>query len=1763
MNDAGDVVGARSGVRVSAVAIWATSQANFLTPWTPAGSHTQTDDYSSGLTTINEGLSGARIVTGLQQTGHLAGNISTTVSDYFISQVPLALSVLSTVTRVCNTSTEQCTTTGGDAYSFRDINNLGGGVGMKHIYNPPPGQDMALYYNLASTPSGDSAFEPYGLNDTGLVAGLSNDSVFRLWEPSTTTFRNFTLPNPVTRQSIRITNCCNDGGAVRVTDAPATDPKATTYILVGDNLITRAWKNANGDPSLIPIYTVFAASQLIPPNSPYFDVALKNIANNGLIAATAHSQLDQLVHTLLLIPPNIATSYLKLNDIKLGGDENGDCGMAQYSAHALRASLNIQDTPFRYSPPIGPAIAFTVTYNQKEDQQPTSFSYSNLGPNWTFNWMAYVTDDPSLPATSTSVYLPGGGSESYTLAGNSFPADPQSHAILVRTGLNSYERRSPDGSIQVFSASDNAVSFPRKLFMTQWIDPTGNSVTLEYDPMMRIIHIKDALNQTTTLQYNEPDQFKISKVVEPFPLARYAAFIYTNGQLTTITDEIGIQSIFHYTPGTNFIDQLATPYGTAHFARGLSPNSWIEMVDFAGGLERVEYRDHAPGINANDPPGSVPTGSTNGGLDVANTFFWSKKATALYPPVGGVYDYTKARITHWLYNRDETTSGIPASDKAPLENRVWYSYTDQADRSHVGTSAQPTRVARVLGDNTTQLWQYEYNSLDKMTESIDPSGRVMNYDYDPNGIDLSTVRHGSEVIRAVGYNSKHEPIVDTSAAGQQTLFGYNSRGQLTTVENARHESTSYSYGNTVPDGYLESITSPMFNNLTAVTTFSYDSSRRIHTVTNVADQYTVTMDYDYLDRPTQITFPDGTNQKFEYTDNVRGMTLDLTGSKDRLDRWTRRHYNANRQMDSITDPLQHTTLYGWCTCGALESITDPMGQITLFNRDLQSRVYQKVFDDNTAINYLFEGQSTPNTVGVTSRMASSTDALNRRTNYFYYVDDNINEVSYTDPSGNTLFPPTPLVYYSYDPTYNRIMSIATEGIGSIDYTYYPFTPGSGLNAGRLHTVHDSVANDTITFTYDELGRRHEQFIDGVSEMVTYDSLGRLWTTNNALGSFTRTYDGVTPRLLTLFYPNGQSANYSYYGNQKDRRLQTQHNLSNGSTILSTFEFDYDAEGQISPLSKTLDSTTSKLWFDYDDARQLKNARNAANPNLATLEMAYGYDRASNRTSDGTFNPTGVPSNGIFHQYTPNDVNEITNYSTQSGGTMLPPVTLLHDLAGNLVDDGLGKTFEWDAANRLTTVNNTITGQRSEFTYDGLGRRVKIKEYGPGVTATIRPKATNYSPFTTAQFAIPSGGYTLTFFGLKGDSGDAVLIDSVRLSGTLIENGDFENPDVSRSPGGYELDPSDATWNFTGPAGLAAKDSDVTHGNPGGPDGSQVAFVEKGGIISQSTNIQAGKYTLSFQAAQRAANAGYLAVQVTLRSSTTGVTVKTFVWCGDQISEERDGTTAAVTKRFFADGEQRVDTGVGNLYYSRDYLGSIRELTDSGGGVVAQYDYDPYGNRVVLKGKMDTDFGYTGHYFHAPSGLTLTLYRAYNPQLGRWISRDPIGENGGLNLYGYVLNSPIRSIDPLGLEGPDYLFEDEYHSTLGTQHGRDVVEQSPVIVNKVIRDAAIDMSMAVAPELGIWERFLNLFRWGKKCEKAVEYGSTPAGRTWSSHYANDTAAIREIPGSVIDNTIDTVKGIPAERGKTVFFDPINNITVVTGDGGVIVSARKGKPRPGQF
>jgi RHS repeat-associated protein len=124
------------------------------------------------------------------------------------------------------------------------------------------------------------------------------------------------------------------------------------------------------------------------------------------------------------------------------------------------------------------------------------------------------------------------------------------------------------------------------------------------------------------------------------------------------------------------------------------------------------------------------------------------------------------------------------------------------------------------------------------------------------------------------------------------------------------------------------------------------------------------------------------------------------------------------------------------------------------------------------------------------------------------------------------------------------------------------------------------------------------------------------------------------------------------------------------------------------------------------------------------------------------------------------------------------------------------------------------------------------------------------------------------------------------------------------------------------------------------------------------------------------------------------------------------------------GSTTATAAYASYFYTKDHLGSVRELTDSTGTVRARYDYEVWGARSANKitaanaapGKppVQTEMGFTGYRLHAATGQYLSPTRLYSPQLGRFTSQDPIGIDGGLNLYAYVSNDPINYLDPLGL-----------------------------------------------------------------------------------------------------------------------------------------------------
>ncbi|MAF92885.1 MAG: hypothetical protein CL674_16570 [Bdellovibrionaceae bacterium] len=99
----------------------------------------------------------------------------------------------------------------------------------------------------------------------------------------------------------------------------------------------------------------------------------------------------------------------------------------------------------------------------------------------------------------------------------------------------------------------------------------------------------------------------------------------------------------------------------------------------------------------------------------------------------------------------------------------------------------------------------------------------------------------------------------------------------------------------------------------------------------------------------------------------------------------------------------------------------------------------------------------------------------------------------------------------------------------------------------------------------------------------------------------------------------------------------------------------------------------------------------------------------------------------------------------------------------------------------------------------------------------------------------------------------------------------------------------------------------------------------------------------------------------------------------------------------------------------DHLGSVRLVVNSSNGnIVQRMDYDTWGKVLSDTNPGFQPFGFAGGIYDQDTGLVKFGARDYDPETGRWISKDPIRFDGGINLYAYADNDPVNKIDPNGL-----------------------------------------------------------------------------------------------------------------------------------------------------
>jgi YD repeat-containing protein len=251
--------------------------------------------------------------------------------------------------------------------------------------------------------------------------------------------------------------------------------------------------------------------------------------------------------------------------------------------------------------------------------------------------------------------------------------------------------------------------------------------------------------------------------------------------------------------------------------------------------------------------------------------------------------------------------------------------------------------------------------------------------------------------------------------------------------------------------------------------------------------------------------------------------------------------------------------------------------VTVWERDLRGRVTKKIYDDTKFTQYAYNSRD--------GKLKSVTGAKNQVKNYSYNLDGTLKGVTYA----NALIS-TPNVSFTYDPKYRRLATM-TDGTGLTSFAYHPVTDPGTLGARRLATLDGPLANDTITYMYDELGHTTNRAVNGIAEGFVFDDLGRMSTHTNLLGTFTYAYVNAAHRLasITPSLPNVPVTTFDYFDANGDFRLKPIWNkkLSPTVTTVSKFDYSYDVLGRIRQWTQQADGATPNVWsLNYDLEDQL-------------------------------------------------------------------------------------------------------------------------------------------------------------------------------------------------------------------------------------------------------------------------------------------------------------------------------------------------------------------------------------------------------------------------------------------------------------------------------------------------------------------------------------------------------------------------------------------------
>lgn len=700
-----------------------------------------------------------------------------------------------------------------------------------------------------------------------------------------------------------------------------------------------------------------------------------------------------------------------------------------------------------------------------------------------------------------------------------------------------------------------------------------------------------------------------------------------------------------------------------------------------------------------------------------------------------------------------------------------------------------------------------------------------------------------------------------------------------------------------------------------------------------------------------------TDFTYDANGNVASQTAHLDANTPVATSYT---YNSFGEPLTVTDPLGNVTTNTYDANGNLLTVTSPKpdaptsASVTQFAYDAKGQLTQ-ITDP---LNHITTLAYYP-----TGLIHTITDAQSNVTSYEYdlrgnrtaVVDAQQNRTTFAYDLGNRLtgitYPDTTSVSFAYDGRGRR--TSVTDQNGKV--TSYAYD-----DADRLTSVTDAAQNVT-TYAYD-LENNLTSITDAAQHTTSfvYDAFGRVTQTAfpSALNE-NYVYDALD-NLTSKVDRKNQTISFAYDALNRLTRK--------GFPDATGVDYVYDLVGKI----KQVSDPTGTYGRAYDNMGRLVGT---------TTQYTFlpGHTYADSYTYDAASNQTGFTApDGSTNVYSYDTLNRLTGITDSAAGAFTFAYDALSRITGLNRPNGVNTTYGYDSLSRLLNVLHkagTITLDGAGYTYDNAGNRTSNTNHLNNITqnytydALYQLTQVTQGATTTESYTYDSPGNRLSSLGMSGYAYNS----SNQLTSTPAEAFTYD-------ANGNTLTKTDAsgvtsyTWDFMNQL-------------------TSVTLPGTGGTVTF-------KYDPFGRRIQKSVAAG----------------ITNYLYSRDNALADVDSSGAFIA-RYLQSGD--VDqplasvTATGMLFFETDGLNSVTSLSGAAGGLTDTYTYTVFGTTAAT-GTNSNRFRYTGREWDQETGLYYYRARYYDPEPGRFITEDPSGVDGGINLFAYTNNNPLRWTDPFGL-----------------------------------------------------------------------------------------------------------------------------------------------------